>query len=78
MSDAAGHYRAQMIRYAEALDHVLALASGWPRDLELHDPSDGCTTCDWIRIRPARAYASLQEAEAALAELRLPRKEPRA
>lgn len=64
------HYRGSMIRYSDSLDHVLALEGA------LHAAGE-CETCDWIRVRPACAFSSTEEAAEHLALLRLPRKEIR-
>lgn len=70
LDDVLAHYRGAMSRYADALDHVLALGGA------LHAAGE-CETCDWIRVRPACAFSSTEEAAEHLALLRLPRKEIR-
>lgn len=63
--DPAEHYRARMGQYADALDHVLAIG-------ELHAEGE-CVTCDWLRIRPTRAFRSVEEADRYQRSLELPR-----
>ena len=55
VEDDRDFYRSEYIRWKFFLDHVLANDG-------LHDPGI-CRTCDLIRVRPTRAFTSVEEAE---------------